>query len=72
MPGEERLRKAGFADRWNTERERMASQESVFCFDLLTPGAADLLEKSTAVSTLLTSKFPMVICDEFQDTDDDQ
>ena len=72
VPGEERLRKAGFNDRWNTERERMASQESVFCFDLLAPGAADLLEKSTAVRTLLTSKFPMVICDEFQDTDDDQ
>lgn len=72
VPGEERLRKAGFKDHWGTERDRIAKQESVFCFDLLAPGAADLLEKSTAVRTLLTSKFPMVICDEFQDTDDDQ
>jgi DNA helicase-2/ATP-dependent DNA helicase PcrA len=72
VPGEERLRKAGFEGRWDAERERMASQESAFCFDLLAPGAADLFEKSTAVRTLLTSKFPMVICDEFQDTDDDQ
>src|ERR1039458_1732153 len=72
VPGEERLRKAGFKDQWNAERERLASEESVFCFDLLAPGAADLLEKSAAVRTLLTSKFPMVVCDEFQDTDDDQ
>jgi len=72
VPGEERLRKAGFSDQWNAERERMARQEGVYCFDLLAPGAAELLEKSTAVRTLLASKYPMVICDEFQDTDDDQ
>jgi len=50
----------------------MSKQDGIYCFDLLAPGVADLLEKSTAVRTLVTSKFPMVICDEFQDTDDDQ
>ena len=72
VPGEERIRKAGFNGHWDTERERMAKREGVFCFDLLAPGTADLLEQSTAVRNLLTSKFPMIICDEFQDTDDDQ
>lgn len=72
VPGEERLRKSVFNGQWDAERERIAKQDNVFCFDLLAASAAELLEKSTAVRTLLTSKFPLVICDEFQDTDDDQ
>ncbi|MCL4855045.1 MAG: UvrD-helicase domain-containing protein, partial [Bryobacteraceae bacterium] len=71
-PGEERIKKADFVHHWDTERARMSKQDGIYCFDLLAPGVADLLEKSTAVRTLVTSKFPMVICDEFQDTDDDQ
>src|ERR1035438_3487836 len=31
VPGEERLRKAGCSAQWDTERERMARQDSVFC-----------------------------------------
>lgn len=72
VPGEERLRKAAFQEDWEAKRERMAKEESIFCFDLLAPGSAELLEKSRAVRALLASKFPMVICDECQDTDDDQ
>lgn len=72
VPGEERLRKAEYHENWDAERRRLAHEESSYCFDLLAPSAAELLERSTAVRTLLASKFPMVICDEFQDTDDDQ
>jgi DNA helicase-2/ATP-dependent DNA helicase PcrA len=72
VPGEERLLKSRFKGDWFAERERISKAESCFCFDLLAARAAELLEQSSAVRNLLSSKFPLVVCDEFQDTDDDQ
>ena len=71
-PGEERLQKSAFNGDWNIERRRQADQLGVYCFDLFADGAADLLERSVALRTLIADRFPMIIVDEFQDTDDNQ
>ncbi len=72
VPAEERLKKSVHQGDWRTERSRLAAEEAVFCFDLLAPGVASLLEECIALRTLYGDKYPMVIVDEFQDTDDDQ
>lgn len=72
VPAAERLRKSQFDGDWHEEAERLAREESIFCFDQLAGGVANLLEQSRAVRALYGSKYPIVILDEFQDTDNDQ
>jgi DNA helicase-2/ATP-dependent DNA helicase PcrA len=71
-PGEERLQKSAFDGDWEVERRRQATQQGLYCFDLFAAGAADLLEGCAALRALLADRFPMIIVDEFQDTDDNQ
>jgi DNA helicase II / ATP-dependent DNA helicase PcrA len=71
-PGEERLQKSTFDGDWNVERQRHASELSVYCFDLFAAGTAKLLERCAALRALVADRFPMIIVDEFQDTDDSQ
>lgn len=71
-PGEERLQKSTFDGDWMVERRRLASEQGLYCFDLFAAGAADLLEGCAALRELIADRFPMIIVDEFQDTDDNQ
>jgi DNA helicase-2/ATP-dependent DNA helicase PcrA len=71
-PGEERLRKSTYDGNWETERQRLARTESLFCFDLFAVGVAELLERCVALRRLIADKYPLIIVDEFQDTDNDQ
>jgi DNA helicase-2/ATP-dependent DNA helicase PcrA len=71
-PTQERLAKAQFDGDWDVERTRLADQESLYCFDLFATGVAELLERCSALRILLASCYPVVIVDEFQDTDDEQ
>lgn len=71
-PGDERLAKSTFDGDWEDERRRLSVEEGLFCFDLVAPAIATLLEQCAAVRTLYADKYPLVIVDEFQDTDDDQ
>ncbi|MDR3569171.1 MAG: UvrD-helicase domain-containing protein [Syntrophobacteraceae bacterium] len=71
-PGPERLRKARHDGDWSTEQERLASEECLFCFDMFGSGVARLLEGSKALRQLIADKYPLIIVDEFQDTDNDQ
>jgi DNA helicase II / ATP-dependent DNA helicase PcrA len=71
-PGEERLRKSAFHGEWNVERQRQAAELGLYCFDLFAAGTADLLERCAALRTLIADRFPMIVVDEFQDTDDNQ
>lgn len=71
-PGEERLQKSAFDGDWMVERRRLASEQGLYCFDLFAAGAADLLEGCAALRDLIADRFPMIIVDEFQDTDDNQ
>ena len=71
-PGEERLQKSVFDGDWSVERQRQAAETGLYCFDLFASGTADLLEGCAALRGLVADRFPMIIVDEFQDTDDNQ
>lgn len=71
-PSEERLQKSAFDGDWDVERQRQADESGTFCFDLFAAGAARLLEGCEALRQLVADRYPMVIVDEFQDTDDNQ
>ena len=71
-PDRERLLKADFDGDWNRERRRLAAEEGRYVFDLLAGVTADLLERSASVRALYSSIYPLIIVDEFQDTNTDQ
>jgi ATP-dependent DNA helicase UvrD/PcrA len=71
-PAEERLRKSDFDGDWEAERQRLAKDEGLLCFDLFASGVADMLERCAALRVLIADKYPMIIVDEFQDTDNAQ
>lgn len=54
------------------ERERLAKEEGRLCFDIFAPRVGDLLYGSSRIRRLLASMYPVVILDEFQDTNDSQ
>lgn len=64
--------KAERAGRILEEVERLAREEGRVCFDLFAPAVADLLEKSQRLRRLIASRYPVIIIDEFQDTNVDQ
>ena len=51
---------------------RLAREEGRVCFDLLAPSIADLLEESVKLRQLIAGKYPVIVLDEFQDTNGDQ
>lgn len=71
-PSAERIRKSRHDGAWLTEQQRLASQEIIFCFDMFASGAARLFEGCKALRQLIADKYPIIVVDEFQDTDDDQ
>lgn len=72
FPGDERLQRSIFDGDWDEERARLSAEEGHICFDLFAPSVANLLERSSSVRSLIARKYPFIIVDEFQDTDDDQ
>jgi DNA helicase-2/ATP-dependent DNA helicase PcrA len=71
FPREESVRKADHDGEWDDEVARLA-REGTFCFDAVASGVADLFGKTKLVRDLYAKKFPFVIVDEFQDTDESQ
>jgi DNA helicase-2/ATP-dependent DNA helicase PcrA len=57
---------------WNVERERRFREEGSVAFDLFAPKALELLTRSKRLRALLSSRFPLVVVDEAQDTAEDQ
>ena len=51
-----------------TERLRLACVDGRICFDLFAPYAGDVLHGSARIRTLLAAMYPVIIFDEFQDT----
>ena len=56
----------------HAERLRLARAEGRVCFDLFGSHVAELLERSTRLRQLIAARYPIVILDEFQDTNTDQ
>ncbi|WP_407187662.1 UvrD-helicase domain-containing protein [Bradyrhizobium centrosematis] len=63
------------AEKWQreqAERNRLAIQEGKVCFDLFASRVGTLLHGSQKLRTLISTMYPFIILDEFQDTSADQ
>jgi DNA helicase-2/ATP-dependent DNA helicase PcrA len=58
--------------REDAERMRLATDEGKVCFDLFAERVAILLHGSSKVRSLVSTMYPYIILDEFQDTSADQ
>lgn len=54
------------------ERVRLATNEGRICFDLFASYAGDILHGSERIRRLIATMYPIIILDEFQDTNDAQ
>ncbi len=66
---DEKARKAALEA---AERTRLATEEGKVCFDLFAERVAVLLHGSTKVRDLVSTMYPFIILDEFQDTSAEQ
>ena len=57
---------------WIAEEQRLFSEEGRVTYDQFAPCAADLLERSAVVRACFCNAYPLILVDEFQDTDEDQ
>ncbi len=55
-----------------TERLRLAREDGCICFDLFAPYVGDILRGSVRIRTLLATMYPVIMFDEFQDTNAEQ
>jgi len=55
-----------------TEKRRLLDEEGLLHFDLFAACAAELLERSKALQRIYGSSYPLIILDEFQDTNADE
>jgi DNA helicase II / ATP-dependent DNA helicase PcrA len=72
FPGPERVAKAAFDGDWSVERARLAREDGLCAFDEFASVIAELLSKFVCVRELIADRYPVIILDEFQDTDDSQ
>lgn len=65
--------RAGLKDEeWAAEEERLFLTDGRLTYDQFAPRAADLLERSGVIRRRFGRAYPLVLVDEFQDTDEDQ
>ena len=65
--------RAGLTDEeWDAEEERLFFADGRLTYDQFAPRAADLLERSALIRRRFTYAHPLILVDEFQDTDEDQ
>ena len=67
------VRRAGLEEAdWNAEEERLFVVDGRVTYDQFAPRAADLLERSAVVRRCFSDAHPLILVDEFQDTDEEQ
>ena len=65
--------RAGLEDaEWSVEEQRLFLEDGRATYDQFAPQAAELLEKSAVVRSCFYNAYPLILVDEFQDTDEDQ
>lgn len=62
----------GDSAEWAAEKSRLAAEESLYVFDTLAPTLAEMLEGSSDLRELYSNRYPVIVVDEFQDTNTDQ
>lgn len=70
--GQEALARVEFSGDWKQETQRLFEEDGIVCFDLFAYASALLLERSKHLREKIGGIYPLIILDEFQDTDDDQ
>jgi len=53
-------------------RDQLAKEKGLVCFDLFAPTVAQIFERSQKIRAWFATRYPIIIVDEFQDTDPDQ
>lgn len=71
-PSEEGTRRTQFEGDWAAESRRLKDEDGMICFDLFAAATAELFEGSSHLRAWMGRLFPLIILDEFQDSDDDQ
>ena len=71
-PGREGVMRTRFAGDWDGERRRLLDEESSASFEAFAHAVARLVEESQHLRNAIGDIYPLLILDEFQDTDDDQ
>ena len=65
--------RAGLEDAdWSLEEERLFVEDGRVTYDQFAPRAANLLERSGVVRKCFSHPHPLILVDEFQDTDEEQ
>lgn len=71
LPQKEKVMKEGSND-WDKEVERLFLSEGKICFNLFAPKVQELFQNSNSLRKIYSSAFPLIIVDEFQDTNEPQ
>jgi DNA helicase II / ATP-dependent DNA helicase PcrA len=72
-PHEEAVLKKRFKGQsWPDEQNSLFLKEGRICFDLFAPKVSELLTRSHQIKELYSQQFPLIIVDEFQDSDSSQ
>lgn len=67
------VRAAGLGkDTWVAEQERLYAEDGLVTYDQFAPRAAEILNRSDAAKSCFNAAHPLILVDEFQDTDEDQ
>jgi DNA helicase-2/ATP-dependent DNA helicase PcrA len=67
------VRAAGLdKEAWVAEQERLYVEDGLVAYDKFAPCAAEILNRSGAAMACFNSAYPLILVDEFQDTDEDQ
>ncbi len=72
FPSAALLAKSAHDGDWKVEQQRLAKEESTYCFEQFAPSSVEILTRAAPVLDLISRRFPIVILDEFQDTDNAQ
>lgn len=57
---------------WLAEQNRLYIEDGLVTYDQFAPRAAELLKRSSAARACFCAAYPLILVDEFQDTDEDQ
>ena len=58
--------------KWDKTRNKMAYEQGLICFDLFAPLVSSLFKRSNSICSRIARRYPLILVDEAQDTNDQQ